>query len=257
MKLNIANPTTGYQESVLIEDDRVLHMFRDKRICQEVDLTPIGERFKGCVVRITGGNDKQGFPMMRGVLTNLRVRLLIPNGKKCTRHNLKARPGDRRRTSVRGCIVDPSQIASLSCIIIKEETPMSDKTYPRRLGPKRAGKIRQLFNVARGHDLRKFVMRKPVYYKDPEKQKKFEEKYPGVVKTVAPKIQRLVTKQRLLRKKKVLQKMIAQHNKKKEQQQTYHAMLAKLNAQKRLKHRVSSVSSEKSQRSSKKKSISN
>ena len=35
-------------------------------------------RFFGC--RITGGNDKEGFPMMQGVLINHRVRLLLSKG---------------------------------------------------------------------------------------------------------------------------------------------------------------------------------
>merc|ERR1719429_1033729 len=36
-------------------------------------------------MRITGGNDKQGFPMKQGVLTNGRVRLLLNKGTTCYR----------------------------------------------------------------------------------------------------------------------------------------------------------------------------
>lgn len=49
-----------------------------------------------------GGNDKQGFPMKQGVLTPQRVRLLLSKGMSCYRER---RDGERKRKSVRGCIV--------------------------------------------------------------------------------------------------------------------------------------------------------
>ena len=59
--------------------------FYEKRMGQEVDAETLGDEFKGYVVRITGGNDKQGFPMKQGVLTNGRVRLLLNKGHTCFR----------------------------------------------------------------------------------------------------------------------------------------------------------------------------
>ena len=37
------------------------------------------------ICSITGGNDKQGFPMKQGVLCNHRVRLLLADGSSCYR----------------------------------------------------------------------------------------------------------------------------------------------------------------------------
>ena len=48
---------------------------------QEIDGEVIGDQYKGYVFRITGGNDKQGFPMKQGVLVNGRVRLLLKQSK--------------------------------------------------------------------------------------------------------------------------------------------------------------------------------
>jgi ribosomal protein S6E (S10) len=45
-------------------------MFYEKRIGAEVDADHLGDEWKGYVFRIAGGNDKQGFPMKQGVLTN-------------------------------------------------------------------------------------------------------------------------------------------------------------------------------------------
>lgn len=65
-KLNFANPATGAQKSFSIDDDRRTRIFWDKRIAQEVEIDALGDEFKGYVVRIGGGNDKQGFPMKNG-----------------------------------------------------------------------------------------------------------------------------------------------------------------------------------------------
>ena len=108
----------------------------------EVDAATFGEEWNGYIFRITGGNDKQGFPMKQGVLTQGRVRLLLSKGHSCYRPR---KTGERKRKSVRGCIVD-GQLSVLSCTIVKKgeaEIPgLTDNTIPRRLGPKRASKIR-------------------------------------------------------------------------------------------------------------------
>ena len=49
----------------------------DKRMGNEMPGEALTEDLKGYVLRITGGNDKQGFPMMQGVLSQTRVRLLF------------------------------------------------------------------------------------------------------------------------------------------------------------------------------------
>lgn len=42
----------------------------------EVEADQLGDEWKGYVLRIAGGNDKQGFPMKQGVLTNSKYRLI-------------------------------------------------------------------------------------------------------------------------------------------------------------------------------------
>lgn len=43
----------------------------------EVEADALGDEWKGYVVRISGGNDKQGFPMKQGVLTNGKLIYLF------------------------------------------------------------------------------------------------------------------------------------------------------------------------------------
>merc|ERR1712158_199869 len=157
---------------------------------QEVEADTLGDEFKGYVLRITGGNDKQGFPMKQGILTNGRVRLLLKKGTTCYRPR---KDGECKRKSVRGCIVD-GNLSVLSMAIIKKgeaEIPgLTDNTIPRRLGPKRASKIRKLFNLTKEDDVCQYVIKRPLPLKDGKKQK-----------FAAPKVQRLVTPVMLQRKR--------------------------------------------------------
>ncbi len=100
--------------------------------------------------------------MKQGVLLPFRVRLLLADGHSCYRIR---RTGERKRKSVRGCIVG-SDIAVLSLVIVKQgegEIPgLTDTVLPKRLGPKRATKIKKFFNLSKDDDVRKYVVRREV-----------------------------------------------------------------------------------------------
>ena len=140
----------------------VSRVFYDKKISQEIGADFLGEEWKDYIFRITGGNDKQGFPMKQGILAPHRVRLLLSDGHSCYRPR---RSGERRRKSVRGCIVGPD-IGVLSLVTTKHgpnEIPgLTDNIVPKKLGPKRATKIRKFFNLSKEDDVRKYVVRRQV-----------------------------------------------------------------------------------------------
>ena len=196
MKLNFAYPATGQQKVFEFEDEKKLRIFYEKRMAQEVEIDSLGDErkvifcllslqnvlLKGYVVRIAGGNDKQGFPMKQGILTNGRVRLLLAKGQSCYRPR---KTGERKRKSVRGCIVD-ANLSALALVVVKKGTflivlfllnvnlvqailmvflsgdneieGLTDQVLPRKLGPKRASKIRKLFNLTKDDDVTKYVI---------------------------------------------------------------------------------------------------
>ncbi|KAI8120384.1 40S ribosomal protein S6 [Lucilia cuprina] len=190
MKLNISYPVTGCQKLFEVVDEHKLRVFYEKRMGQVVEADILGDQWKGYMLRIAGGNDKQGFPMKQGVLTHGRVRLLLKKGHSCYRPR---RTGERKRKSVRGCIVD-ANMSVLALVVVKkgeqEVEGLTDVTVPRRLGPKRASKIRKLYNLTKEDDVRRFVVRRPLPAKDGKK-----------ATSKAPKIQRLVTPVVLQRKR--------------------------------------------------------
>merc|ERR1712066_100417 len=139
MKINIANASTGQQKTIEIDDDHKTKVMYEKRISHEFPADNFGDEFKGYVLRITGGEDKQGFSMKQG----------------------------------------DAEIPGLT-----------DKIIPRRLGPKRANKIRALFNLDKEDDVTKYVIRRNLEANDKHK-----------ARSKAPKIQRLITPVRIQRKR--------------------------------------------------------
>lgn len=186
MKLNIACPSTGKQSTFDIEDEKKLAVFWDKRIAQEVDLTTVAPNFKGYIVKITGGYDKQGFPMKQGILLNSRVRVLLDGSSGCFHPAFKS---ERKRRTVRGCVCGPD-LSMVNCIVVKkgveELDGLTNQTVPRRLGPKRASKIRKLFGLSKSDDVRKYVIKRTVV---PKKEgKKTHVKSPKIQRLVTPKV---------------------------------------------------------------------
>ena len=131
--------------------------------------------------------------MMMGVATNNRVRLLLDGRTGCYK---PIRNGERRRKTVRGAIV-ANDISVLNTIIVKkgegEIEGVTNDPLPMRAGPKRASKIRKLFNLSKKDDVKKFVIRREVDRKKAKEGKSQK-------RSKAPKIQRLITPRRLQHK---------------------------------------------------------
>jgi len=189
MKFNISYPLTGKQKTIEIDDEKRVAVFFDKTIGTEVTGEPLGDDFKGYTLKITGGSDKDGFAMKQGINKKGRVRLLLGKGQSGYRPRRK---GERKRKSVRGCIVG-ADISVLALAIVKkgekEIAGITNESTPRRLGPKRANKIRKLYGLSKKEDVRRYVIRRTVT-KEGKK-----------AKVKAPKIQRLITAERLRRKR--------------------------------------------------------
>jgi len=160
---------------------------------------------------------------------------LLDKNSNCYRPR---RTGERKRKSIRGCIVGPD-LSVVNLVVLrkgeKEIEGLTDRVIPRRLGPKRASKIRKLFNLTKADDVRKYVVRREV----PSKK---EGKKPT---TKAPKIQRLVTPRRLQHKRHLEAVKRRRMAKSKAEAAEYARLLSKRKGEKK-----SATESRKSQRAS-------
>ncbi|CAD7691028.1 unnamed protein product [Nyctereutes procyonoides] len=193
--LNSSFPATGCQKLTEVDDERKLRTFYEKHMATEVAADALGEEWKGS-------------PMKQGLLTHGRVCLLLSKGHSCYGPR---RTGERKRKSVRGCIVDAKLRYSWT----------HDTTVPRRLGPSR---IRKLFNLSKEDDVCQYVVRKPLNK---------EGKKP---RTKAPKIQRLVTPHVLQHKRRRIALKKQRTKKNKEETAEYAKLLAKRMKEAKEKH---------------------
>jgi len=98
---------------------------------------------------------------------------LLAKGHSCYRPR---RTGERKRKSVRGCIVD-ANLSVLALVVVRkgeQEIPgLTDSSVPSRKGPKRASNIRKLFNLSKDDDVRHYVIKRALPVKE-GKPKRFK-----------------------------------------------------------------------------------
>lgn len=53
----------------------------ERRMGQEIEGDVLGDEFKGYIFKLSGGNDKDGFPMKQGIMINGRTRMMFKTGR--------------------------------------------------------------------------------------------------------------------------------------------------------------------------------
>ncbi len=112
IKLVISDPESGRTIQVEVDETRTRALF-EARIGQKVDGGPIG--FGGYEFQVTGGSDRDGFPMRKGVHGPMRKKVFIGSGPGYH----PPYKGQRRRKMVRGDTVS-EDIAQLNLKILKK-----------------------------------------------------------------------------------------------------------------------------------------
>ena len=130
-KLVLSNPEDGTAKTIQL-DPKVFTLFLGKKIGDELDGSVVG--YKGYRIKITGGTDKDGFPMRPDVSGARKVRILLsggvgfkpyekPSSKKKKRRQKRRKKGLRRRKTIRGNMISES-VAQINAVLIpakKEE----------------------------------------------------------------------------------------------------------------------------------------
>jgi small subunit ribosomal protein S6e len=97
-RIIISDPDSGTSKTVELEESRSVPLI-GRRIHEVIDGAVVG--LSGYKVQITGGSDKDGFPMRRNVHGGVRRKVILGGGVGFNPSN----NGERRRKMVRGNVI--------------------------------------------------------------------------------------------------------------------------------------------------------
>ena len=110
-KVVVSDPRDGKSYQVTVTGQHANVLVR-KRIGDEIDGMFLG--LPGYKVKITGGSDKDGFPMRPEIAATTRKRLLVATS---TGYQPKDYPGKREKVSLRGGEISP-EIAQINTKVV-------------------------------------------------------------------------------------------------------------------------------------------
>ncbi|KAF0983630.1 hypothetical protein FDP41_010695 [Naegleria fowleri] len=190
-RFQIASPQTGkpFTFEPIYESNHAGWIGR--KIGDVIDGIDVATSFEGYRFKISGASDSTGVPHQPGICQYGRVRLLKKPGSFGYQSWRATRKRAMKRKTVRGGAIDIGT-RTVSLVIVKNgpnAIPGLTGTLPKTLAPKRASKIRKLFNLSKLDDVRKYVIKRKA-------------KICGSLAEKGVKIQRLVTPERIRRKQK-------------------------------------------------------
>jgi small subunit ribosomal protein S6e len=128
-KIILSDPETGESQTVETEGPRAVPLL-GRRLGEEIDGTTIGKG--GHKLKITGGSDKDGFPMRPDIHGGVKTRAILTNGVGF--HS--TRKGERRRKTLRGSVITEEIVQINMKILQKPSTPKKPKPEKTEAQPK-------------------------------------------------------------------------------------------------------------------------
>ncbi len=138
-KIIVGDPETGKSQSLEVEGARAVPLI-GRKLGEVVDGSVVG--MGGHKMQITGGSDKDGFPMRPNVHGGVRARVVLSEGVGFH----PSRKGERRRKTLRGNVIT-EEIVQINMKIIekpkKVEKPKKEKATkkkPKKTSEEKGGK---------------------------------------------------------------------------------------------------------------------
>jgi small subunit ribosomal protein S6e len=122
-KVIVSDPSTGVSKAIEVEGTRAIPLI-GKRIGETIDGSILG--LSGHKLLITGGSDKDGFPMRPNIHGGVRVRAVISGGVGFH----PKQEGERRRKTLRGNVIT-EEIVQINMKII-EKPKKAEKPKPAK-----------------------------------------------------------------------------------------------------------------------------
>jgi len=136
-KIILSDPEAGTSQMVELEGSRAVPLV-GRRLGDLIDGTAVG--MAGHKLRITGGSDKDGFPMRPDIHGGVKTRVVIAGGVGFHSH----RHGERRRKTLRGSVIT-EEIFQVNMKIV-EKPAKKAKAKPLKEaeaeGPKKAAPVK-------------------------------------------------------------------------------------------------------------------
>jgi len=124
VKFVISDPETRRAYQLEVEKDKIAFII-GKKIGDEFDASFIG--LPGYVLKITGGTDKDGFPMHPNVEGMVKKKVLL-EGPPCFHPERK---GQRKKKTVRGNTIS-EDITQINCKVVKKGEKPLEELVPKK-----------------------------------------------------------------------------------------------------------------------------
>jgi len=134
-KIIISDPDSGTSKTVELEETRTIPLI-GRRIGEVLDGAIVG--LSGHKVKITGGSDKDGFPMRPSVHGGVRRKVILGGG---VGFNPKDE-GQRRRKMVRGNVITDEIVQINMKIMEKPKKAKEEKKKTKEKTPKKEAEIK-------------------------------------------------------------------------------------------------------------------
>jgi len=134
-KIIISDPDSGTSKTVELEETRTVPLI-GRRVGEVLDGAIVG--LSGHKVQITGGSDKDGFPMRPSVHGGVRRKVILGGG---VGFNPKDE-GQRKRKMVRGNVITDEIVQINMKIVEKPKKAKEEKKKAKEKTPKKEAEIK-------------------------------------------------------------------------------------------------------------------
>jgi small subunit ribosomal protein S6e len=128
-KVILSDPEDGKSQVVELEGPRAVPLV-GRRLGETLDGAALG--FGGYKVKVTGGSDKDGFPMRQDIHGGVKTRVVMAQGVGFH----PASQGQRRRKTIRGSVIT-EEIVQINMTVV-EKPKKSEKEKPKERGEEEA-----------------------------------------------------------------------------------------------------------------------
>ena len=126
-KIIVSDPETGKSQSVELEESQAVPLI-SRKLGEVIDGAAV--KLSGYKLKITGGSDKDGFPMRPNIHGGVRVGAILSEGVGF--HS--QRKGDRKRKTVRGNVITDSIVQINMKIVEKpKKSKKAEKPKPEEV----------------------------------------------------------------------------------------------------------------------------